>query len=334
MSRQPRGQGASAPSTSRQNEYFVPRDGIDREVISADICRYLGNDALVRPGQYEVRLDFITASDYAVAAPALNPQTGQVVQGYYITGYRNLTTAMIEDLKADSARWDAERRAQTSRNTPGGQYRMSETHQSRQNRGPTEGHYPPDGYGHDGPRYPGTGAPGYTGASPSYAQPGYGGPGGAYGYQQSPPPDPRYSGSYSQGGQPPMDGFDDRAYIHTGANLNRTGAPPQPTYVTAPPMQPGYQSAPYNYQSQVPTTNGPSYSSMQAPDSSFSRVSPATQVPPAGYSQGQYAEVSSGRASVAPPSAPTPSNSSSKRRSDRDDDRHTPSDRHHRQPRR
>jgi hypothetical protein len=33
----------------------VPRDGIDREVISADICRYLGNDALVRPGHYEVR---------------------------------------------------------------------------------------------------------------------------------------------------------------------------------------------------------------------------------------------------------------------------------------
>lgn len=37
------------------NEYFVPRDGIDREVISADICRYLGNDALVRPGHYDVR---------------------------------------------------------------------------------------------------------------------------------------------------------------------------------------------------------------------------------------------------------------------------------------
>lgn len=40
--------------TTRMNEYFVPRDGIDREVISADICRYLGNDALVRPGHYEV----------------------------------------------------------------------------------------------------------------------------------------------------------------------------------------------------------------------------------------------------------------------------------------
>lgn len=38
----------------RFNEYFVPKDGIDREVITADICRYLGNDALVRPGNYEV----------------------------------------------------------------------------------------------------------------------------------------------------------------------------------------------------------------------------------------------------------------------------------------
>lgn len=40
--------------SSRTNEYFVPKDGIDREVITADICRYLGNDALVRPGSYEV----------------------------------------------------------------------------------------------------------------------------------------------------------------------------------------------------------------------------------------------------------------------------------------
>jgi len=39
---------------SRPNEYFIPKDGIDREVIAADICRYLGNDALVRPGNFEV----------------------------------------------------------------------------------------------------------------------------------------------------------------------------------------------------------------------------------------------------------------------------------------
>ena len=41
-------------ASARTNEYFVPKDGIDREVITADICRYLGNDALVRPGTYEV----------------------------------------------------------------------------------------------------------------------------------------------------------------------------------------------------------------------------------------------------------------------------------------
>jgi hypothetical protein len=31
-----------------------------REVIQADICRYLGNDALVRPGNYQVGF-YVTA---------------------------------------------------------------------------------------------------------------------------------------------------------------------------------------------------------------------------------------------------------------------------------
>lgn len=54
MARRPPAPGTSSlPQQTRQNEYFVPRDGIDREVITADICRYLGNDALVRPGNYE-----------------------------------------------------------------------------------------------------------------------------------------------------------------------------------------------------------------------------------------------------------------------------------------
>jgi hypothetical protein len=43
---------------SRSNNWFVPGDGIAREVITADIQRYLGPDALVRPGpgtgEYEV----------------------------------------------------------------------------------------------------------------------------------------------------------------------------------------------------------------------------------------------------------------------------------------
>jgi hypothetical protein len=45
-------------SMSRANQWFVPGDGIAREVITADIQRYLGPDALVRPGpgtgEYEV----------------------------------------------------------------------------------------------------------------------------------------------------------------------------------------------------------------------------------------------------------------------------------------
>jgi hypothetical protein len=45
--------------TGRQNEYFIPGDGISREVIQADICRYLGNDALVRPGNHNVRLTLL-----------------------------------------------------------------------------------------------------------------------------------------------------------------------------------------------------------------------------------------------------------------------------------
>jgi hypothetical protein len=52
--REDRDRRAQQAAQARTNEYFVPKDGIDREVITADICRYLGNDALVRPGQYEV----------------------------------------------------------------------------------------------------------------------------------------------------------------------------------------------------------------------------------------------------------------------------------------
>ena len=38
----------------RKNQYFVPGDGIAREVITADICKYLDNDATVRPMNYQV----------------------------------------------------------------------------------------------------------------------------------------------------------------------------------------------------------------------------------------------------------------------------------------
>jgi hypothetical protein len=34
--------------------YFLPKTGIDREVITRDIHRYLGNDAVVKPGTHKV----------------------------------------------------------------------------------------------------------------------------------------------------------------------------------------------------------------------------------------------------------------------------------------
>ncbi|KAK3649640.1 hypothetical protein LTR56_006823 [Elasticomyces elasticus] len=76
-------------------QWFIPGDGIDRHVISADIQRYLGNDATVRPG--------VGNGDHEGA------------QGYWIKAYRNLTTAMLADLRADSAKWRQEQRVTGTR---------------------------------------------------------------------------------------------------------------------------------------------------------------------------------------------------------------------------
>ncbi|KAM0355660.1 hypothetical protein ACHAPU_000045 [Fusarium lateritium] len=311
MSRASRNTPATAAGTGRQNEYFVPRDGIDREVISADICRYLGNDALVRPGHYE---------------------------------------AMIEDLKADSARWDSERRAQTSRNTSGVQYRYSETHQSRQHHGPTEGPYQTDPYAResafDGPRYPGTGAPGYTGAAGSYSQSyGASSTGAFAGYaqaQQSPPPaDARFSSTpsanvmnaaYSGGQSPYVDvgtnqrprGYD----AYTNQMATSAAAAQQAAYATAGPTQSGYPATAYpQYSGQAP----PAGYAMQPQDPFYGRAGQPAQ----GYTQApQYEETPRARASATPTNTQTnPSGTSSSRRSERETDRHS-SDRHHRANRR
>lgn len=39
---------------TRKHEYFIPEEGIAREVIEEDITRYLGYDATVRVGIQEV----------------------------------------------------------------------------------------------------------------------------------------------------------------------------------------------------------------------------------------------------------------------------------------
>jgi hypothetical protein len=279
---------------------------------------------------------------------------------------------MIEDLKADSARWDSERRSQTSRNTSGVQYRNSETHNSRHQHGHTDPPYSDfsrdSGYS-EGPRYPGSGAPGYTGAIGSYPpgqaqqqqqQQSYsssGAPGYGAGYAQSPPPDPRYA--QSQGNQM-YHGTQDSPYIAAGANMpvgyaandpyaaSRTGssaaAPQQPIYATTSPAQqhPGYpapmhQAGYSSYGSQAPSSSSQAYAAVQPTDPFYGRASPAGQTPQAmqGYSgQGQQSQQSYGAAphsrGSASASTPAPASSSTGSGARRND---READRHHRNSR-
>ncbi|KAK4038687.1 hypothetical protein C8A01DRAFT_17276 [Parachaetomium inaequale] len=288
---------AIPPASARQNEYFVPRDGIDREVITSDICRYLGNDALVRPGTYE------------------SPD-GRVTQGYYITAYRNLTSAMIQDLKADSARWEQERRAASrsaggaggtmhssqsdgmfvrrnsnspagSREQPRGQGYSAWKNQQREQQLGFEAQY---GSAMDIDYAPATGAAAtpvyanqqYAGAAPAnyppatyppqahavaaqyQAQPGYG-------YPQNPPPaqyspQPQTSGDRYPGIPPPpiaaSYGQDAGAFVH-GSNYQAAGgyAAPGPRM---PPNLPHASAAPSRTYP-APTTGTPVYGSETDP---------------------------------------------------------------------
>ncbi|KAF1960277.1 kinase-like protein [Byssothecium circinans] len=98
----------------RMNRWFWPGEGINREVISADIQRYLGLDALVRPGEHE----------------------GSV--GYWITSHRAPTALMVEDLRLDSQLWEEEKGEKGSRAA----YQDSRTHASRQHYGPSASYLP------------------------------------------------------------------------------------------------------------------------------------------------------------------------------------------------
>jgi hypothetical protein len=275
---------AIPPASARQNEYFVPRDGIDREVITSDICRYLGNDALVRPGTYE-------SAD------------GRVTQGYYITAYRNLTSPMIQDLKADSARWEQERRA-ASRSSGGGaggsreQTRgqdynawknlQRERELEAQQYAPTmEVDYPPPGpagapvyanhqyAGAPPTNYPPTTYPpqGHGAAAPYQVQPGYGYPPNPPPTQYSPQPQtsgdrytgiapPPIAGSYGQDAGVFVHGSNFQAtggYVPAGANrvppaMINASAPPSRTF-SAPSGTPGYETDPSAYPYPPPAGN-------------------------------------------------------------------------------
>ncbi|OBT70356.1 hypothetical protein VE03_00304 [Pseudogymnoascus sp. 23342-1-I1] len=198
--------------SQRLATYFVPAAGIDREVITTDICRYLGNDALVKPGTHK-------------------NTKGEPVAGYFITAYRALTTDQLTDIKADSARWGAERaKNQTNRGSQGGDvgYRSSLT-RARQQQPPWDDapQLQGGGYSIPSPQQQPNQAGGRYDSYPGQPQQ----PPQSYGAQPEYNPNPNYSyGTPVQYGlsqapsQPPRTGY----------------APPNPQYGEGRGMNSGY----------------------------------------------------------------------------------------------
>jgi hypothetical protein len=74
--------------SSRYQDYFLPSEGIHREVIQYDICRYLGNDATVRPYSHpDVGYRSSTGSTTHTQADRYQGR-----QGFLIKAYRAPTT--------------------------------------------------------------------------------------------------------------------------------------------------------------------------------------------------------------------------------------------------
>jgi hypothetical protein len=206
---------------SRANQWFVLGEGIAREVITADIQRYLGPDALVRPGT------------------GTGEFQGQ--QGYWITAYRTLTSQMIQDLKLDSQRWQQERQPEGRggshspylRDTKVSRgpdavlaYQDSRTHAARQHWGPSKPVEHPSADPYD--RQPAPRASGYATTSYPPSEGHYTTAPAGYGSAQ-----PSYQAAPSQAAPrtQPVDAYSGYA-----------------------PRDSGYQSQAYgSYQSQTPT---------------------------------------------------------------------------------
>lgn len=231
------------PNIPRTNRYFLPGDGIRREIITRDICRFLGNDALVKPGSFEDR------------------------DGFWITAYRALTTDMIADLKAESAKLDM----QINLDGPSGQYKPS-----------TRG-YPPS-YGPSGGQ---TRPPPPPHSNQEHLMDRPGGPPYPPGYYDYPNPNIHPPG-YVAGPYPPPQGFPEQDY-QSDPNLEsqvyymsqpRTTPPAnpfpgptggEPAYAPGPyppgpeqyppaypPIPPTVPHTGYPVQTSLPTTSAPS----------------------------------------------------------------------------
>ncbi|CAD0112880.1 unnamed protein product [Aureobasidium uvarum] len=215
--------------------WFVPKDGINRQVISADIQKYLGNDATVRPGKDK--------------------------EGYWIKAYRNLTS-MINDLRMASTKWEQEQRS----GRRGMNYEESHTYRQATNTGPNgNGPYrastnspqlSANGYGPPGDFY--NGHPGYAhdAAPPLHVR----GP-------------PQYPPQYPTGHRDPRD--DPRFAPEYQDQMRYTNYPPVSVASNGAPSPQTTRSDHYMTTTTTRGLTPPTYpASTPMPDQSYARPSP------------------------------------------------------------
>ena len=77
----------------------MPGEGIDKEVITADLARCGRNDASVQPGTYqEVILDLVPPFEIAAVAYRTQGKDGRVMQGYYIALPTDLSSVSMDPI--------------------------------------------------------------------------------------------------------------------------------------------------------------------------------------------------------------------------------------------
>ncbi|PQE33532.1 transcription factor protein [Rutstroemia sp. NJR-2017a WRK4] len=244
-----------AYSSARTSQFVIDAEGIDREVITADICRYLGNDALVKPGDVEASADW--QAERLARSSAQYPTNG-ISHRDSNDIVRKSNTPIVVDYRSSNALDQSIARMDATQPRPAAPQVM---YTSSSAAVPSSQSYTPSGQGY----------------SQGYSQPGS--------YSQNPQgyTQPQ-SQQYASSQYPP----DNRSYVH-GSNYSvdssttRGGSVPQsvPRSQAVPyPSSTAYQAPAPQYYSQAgppPSTSAyvshpptePSYYSRAAPSGNY-----------------------------------------------------------------
>ncbi|KAI4182238.1 MAG: hypothetical protein L6R41_006099 [Letrouitia leprolyta] len=235
------------------NEFFVDGEGIHREVMQREICKYLGQDALSRPGTYNGK------------------------KGFFVTALRPFTSKMVEDLQILSQKYERERREASSRGYRGSPvqasspaaspnqsldlpYSASKAAANHEAADPYEGErYIPQGRHSEmyPEMHPEQYSDRYIVRDPDSAYP----PG--YGLQSGYPPGPNYASSQAPG-YPPVSGYPPASSYPAGSAYPQSGNYPA---TSGYPPSSGFAAPGYASTSGIPGARGePNYIYTNQPD--------------------------------------------------------------------